>query len=118
MHRRQLHRTQEVGQVADDGAHRVVVVLRVVGFALAELVGRDHAIGLRQRWKILAPRVGTRRRVTGAEVAAIDEYYGVAAAPFEVPRANSIRIDPASVLHNMALLRKVRGSLESNGSRA
>src|SRR4051812_10821602 len=94
MHRRELQRADECARLAHDCRHRVVVVLGVVGLALADLVEHDGATVLRQWLQVLAPGVRARGGVAGAEVAAVDEDDRLALARVEIERADAVDVEP------------------------
>src|SRR5438067_3555949 len=97
VHRRQLQCADERRGVAHDRRHRVVVVLRVVGLALPQLVEGDGTEVLGERPQVQVPGVGARGRVTRAEIAAVDKDDRLPRANLEIARADAVDIEPATL---------------------
>ena len=92
-------RADEGVGVLDHSVHRVIVVRRIVGVTLSELVERDDVEVPGQRVEVPVPDDGARRRLVGAEIAAIDEYERRAGARLEVARAHPVDIGPFGIGH-------------------
>ena len=93
VHQGKLHRVQEPRQMLHHGAHRVIVVLGIVGVALAELIGNYHAVALGEGAPILAPGISAGTRVAGTEISAVDQNHCVAQALFVIAGAYAIYVD-------------------------
>src|SRR3954462_7129383 len=94
VHGRQLQRADERPGMPNDGRHRVVVVLRIVGFALPGLVEHDGAKVLREGEPGLAPRVPAGAGIARAEVAAVDEDDRLALPRLVIAGADAVDVQP------------------------